>query len=370
MNEEIEPIEEGKDDETLSPRTHFLNPKDIKIDVKQLALQNIIDRLKYDEISFVTDYQREANLWKPAQQSLLIESILLNLPLPAFYFDITDNSKWEVVDGLQRLSAIKNFLFKGLKLEKVEYLKEIQSHTFKELPRELQRRIREFNITTYLIGKDNPPEIKFNLFKRINTGGLVLTSQEIRHALNTGVAANYLKELAENTAFKNATYGKISSKRMLDRDFINRFLAFYLLQENTYLEDMDAFLNTALRTLKNKTADEIAKISADFERSMNTASAIFGEYAFRKRYSLENKLRKFPINKALFEVLSVSFARLTQAEAEQLIAKKDVFLQHFVQECDTPEFEDSIARATGDKRNVLYRYSTIKKIIQSTLYDN
>lgn len=369
-SEEIEEVESGNDQDAITSKTHFLNPKNIKIEVKQLALQNIIDRLQHEEISFFTEYQRRPDLWKPHQQSLLIESILLQLPLPAFYFDVADDAKWEVVDGLQRLSAINNFVFKSARLVAVEYLQDIENKSFIELPRDMQRRIREFNITTYLISKENPPEVKFNLFKRINTGGLVLTTQEIRHALNTGIAANYLRELAENKMFKTATYNKISSTRMLDRDFINRFLTFYLLGEQTYQDDMDAFMNNALTTLKNKTQEAIVKITVAFEQAMTTAHTIFGEFAFRKRYALDEKIRKQPLNKALFEVLSVSFARLTPVETKELIAKKHIFEQYFVQECNTLAFEDSIARATNNKQNVLHRYATIKKIIQLTINDN
>ena len=94
-DEEIEKIENGDDEETSSSKVHFLNPKDIKIEVKQLALQNIIARLEHKEISFSTEYQRKAGLWKESQQSLLIESILLQLPLPAFYFDVADDARWE-----------------------------------------------------------------------------------------------------------------------------------------------------------------------------------------------------------------------------------------------------------------------------------
>jgi hypothetical protein len=363
-----EEIESGND-ENLE-RNIFLNPKDIKIEVKQLVLQNILDRLEYNEISFYTEYQRAANLWKANQQSLLIESILLQLPLPAFYFDIKDDAKWEVVDGLQRLSAIRNFVFGQLRLDNVEYLGQIKGCTFDQLPREMQRRFKEFNITAYLINKDNPPEIKFNLFKRINTGGMVLTPQEIRHALNAGVAAEFLKELAEDPSFKQATDGKIRNQRMEDRDFVNRFLAFFILGEFTYGEDMDAYMSKALQKLKQTSEQERDAIRQAFRQSMKLAHEIFGEYAFRKRYDLSHA-RKYPINKALFEVVSVSFARLNPEEVELLKERKDLFQHEFVAKFNaSPKFRQSIETSTGDKSNVLHRHEILKHLINQVLHDH
>ena len=86
------------------------NPQDIDIKTKPMSLDNIIKRLREEEIDLAPDFQRQGNLWPTEKQSQLIESILIKLPLPAFYFDGSDDNKWLVVDGLQRLSAIKNFV--------------------------------------------------------------------------------------------------------------------------------------------------------------------------------------------------------------------------------------------------------------------
>src|SRR5690606_20671502 len=105
--------------------------------------------------------------------------------------------------------------------------------------------IEESQVTVYVIDPGTPDEVKFNLFKRINTGGLVLTSQEIRHALFQPQPAAFVRELAQLPEFIMATGGKIRTDRMEDRDFATRFLAFVLQEPADYRPDMDSFLNRA-----------------------------------------------------------------------------------------------------------------------------
>jgi hypothetical protein len=341
------------------------NPDEIKIDFKSPALYNIITRLKANppEIDLYPDFQRGDDLWDEGKQSRLIESILISFPLPAFYFDGTDDNKWLVVDGLQRLSSIRNFVIdKKLKLINLEFLKDLKDKTFDDLPRFLQRKIEETQISAYIINPGTPPKVKYNIFRRINTGGLVLEPQEIRHALNQGIPAKFVAELANSEEFKIVTENKISPKRMLDREFITRFIAFYLNEPESYTPDLDSFLNKSMAQIANLSNVEREKLKADFIYSMNMAEFIFGNWAFRKADLYPNKRK--PINKALFEVWSVNLAKLTIDQQQTVMINKDLVVERFVELMKTDsKFYRSITSGTGGKQEVLERFGKIKTLL-------
>ena len=164
---------------------------------------------------------------------------------------------WQVIDGLQRCSVIKNFVVnKELQLNNLEFLAQFNDKKYGDLPRDLVRRINQTPLTVYVIEKGTPEDVKFNIFKRINTGGLVLTPQGIRHAMNQGVPAQFVAELAELESFKKATDYKIEKERMSDRDFTTRFLSFYLQDYKNYTPDLDDFMNKGMRMVKDMSDDE------------------------------------------------------------------------------------------------------------------
>ncbi len=146
------------------------NPNDIVVNTPTLNMGDIIDRLEHGEIKLNSKFQCSSNLWNTTKKSRFIESILLKLPVPAFYFVWDDDDSWEIIDGLQRISAIKSFVIdKKLELENLEFLKEYNKCKFDNLPRTLQRRIKIFSITANILGKGTPDTVKYNIFNRINS---------------------------------------------------------------------------------------------------------------------------------------------------------------------------------------------------------
>lgn len=347
------------------------NPSLINIELKAPTIFNIIDRMKQTppEIDLYADFQRKDDLWDDGKQSRLIESILIKLPLPAFYFDGTDDNKWLVVDGLQRLSALRNFIIrKSLRLTGLEFLKDLEGHSYDELSRSMKRLIEITQITAHIINPGTPPAVKFNIFKRINTGGLVLEPQEIRHALNQGVPAQFVAELARCKEFISATEGKIATSRMLDREFATRFVAFYMTEPKDYTPDLDSFLNNAMAALNSLSENERNDIQSAFVKSMQTANHVFGQWAFRKADKYPE--RRKPISKALFDVWSVSLAKLTDEERTSLVKQKSKVLESFASLCvHDSVFWSSITSSTGEKKKVSDRFTAVQNLVKKVLYD-
>lgn len=369
------PVEELNEDDGWHGAP--FNPNLIDIASQAQALSNIVAQIEEGEIDLAPAFQRSGNLWDAERQSRLIESILLRIPLPAFYFDVEElpgefgikRSCWHVIDGLQRLCAIKNFVAhkkdgeSDLKLRGLEFLHNLEGKTYSELARPYQRIINETQLTVYLVKGKTPLNVKFNIFKRVNTGGVPLTPQEIRHALNQGVPSEFLKELAESDHFRIATGNRIRALRMLDREFVNRFLAFYLLDRDDD-EDMDAYYCRALECLDKMESLERDDIRFRFYESLDVLYTLFGNYAFCK---LDRYPRVKPINKVLFEVMTVSVARLSQGEREALLKAPDALGRYRQILSVGGELLDLVSANTGNVQRVKQRYSVVNNFLRSLM---
>ncbi|MEH2055494.1 MAG: DUF262 domain-containing protein [Nostoc sp.] len=371
-NEEILD-EEDNDEEQYEKVTFQYDPEKINIATREPTIEQLLRRIDEEALDLAPDFQRQANIWTLEAKSKLIESILIRIPLPAFYIDATneetDEDKWVVVDGLQRLSAFKQFVIdksdNRLKLVGLEYLKDLNNKNYDELERRYQRRILETQVTVYLIEKGTPLEVKYNIFKRINTGGVPLSNQELRHALNPGQAIKLVAKLASFSEFKRVVnLSDSKKKRMDDREFVLGFLAFYLISYKEYQEETrDSFFSKALSKINSLSSEEITNIEENFKKAMIAAFDIFNNDAFRK-ISNKNK-RKFPLNKSLFEVWAVNFGRLNIANIQILKDRKRKLIDTFVRYVDNDA--DFLVSISQVKNKIEHRFETVEKIIQEVL---
>jgi hypothetical protein len=357
-------IEPEKNDEVVLREKPY-DPTLIDIRPQTLALIHIIRRLREDAIDLYPDFQRTANLWNPQKQSLLIESILIRIPLPAFYFDGKDNKKWQVIDGLQRLCAIKNFVVEQtLKLTGLEYLIRFEGFSYNELPTSFRMQIEETNIMAYIMNSGTPA-VRYNLFKRINTGGVTLNPQEIRNALNQGIPADFIAELASMDCFQQNAH--ITPIRMQDREFITRFITFYLNKPEEYKPDLDTFMSAAMGKLNDLTQEERDVIKQNFIASMHLSGEILGKWAFKKVFD-KNEKKLYPVNKALFEVWSILLAKLSDDERQAIKnIKEAVFLDYISLMNNDDNFVAAITSQTDNKTKIIYRFSKIEQLLKSKL---
>jgi len=353
------------------------DPSKIRIQRETPTVDLLMKRIQHGELILTPSFQRRPDLWTEKVQSRLIESVLMRIPLPAFYFDATDPGRWLVVDGLQRLTAMARFLLSAetlkqlgmkrqLKLRELEFLRELDGSLFERLPRRHQRTIEEAQLTAFVIGEGTPPEVKFKIFKRVNTGGLPLTSQEIRHALNQGPATKLLRSLGESEEFRRATANGVTGKRMANEEFVLRFLAFVNDPPEKYLkEDFDYFLNEAMGKINGMTAERHQDLERRFKRAMRAAERIFGAFAFRKQYAMD--AGRMPINKALFETWSFNLNLCSDDELETLIRHRIDLQRRFVDLCNVDTFNKSISLGTGAVSKIKERFTGVHRIIQDTI---
>jgi hypothetical protein len=313
-----------------------------------------------------TEFQRHAELWNAQKMSRLIESILVRFPLPAFYFDASHEGQWLVVDGLQRLLAIQQFVVdQNLALCGLEYLQELQHKRYADLPRKYQRRIDECPVTLFLIQPGTPKEVRFSLYRRIHTGGLLFNDQEIRNAMTDPSVRNYLQELS-SCEYLLKTMGN-QSKRMKDKELILRFFAFYNMNFAGFTKNMTSFLDAMNMRLERLTKLELEEYREIFYRAIQRCYDLFGYDAFEKKTSIAGSC--VTKNSSLFEVWMVAMAKVSQEQFDVLLANKEMVKnkhQKMIEEDN--EYVNSITYSTQKIGHFRYRHEAVNRLLQE-VYD-
>ena len=369
------------------------------------SLYSLYQRLNYEEIEIQPDYQRKDRIWADDKKSKLIESILMGLPLPIFYFGERKNDNWVVIDGLQRLTTVYDFMQGkfALKLEKNSPVYEVNGKFYTDFTRPFTRAINEFDITAYVIDMDENSNNKYvsqfiiELFHRINTYGVKLSDQEIRSAIKFGNSVYYLKFLASTKTFKSATNNIVNPKRQKDLELCLGALAFIIFGYKSFsFNRYDDFLTTTMDWInkqdfkkiigENNETDyksesiKIVELTRKFESSLNFCKEIFGTNAFKK---VINSKKQEPISKTFFEVLVTLFANIDEKQKNLIRLNKAQLINKLYSAIknDSEEFAHwssdayndknrglnySLSTSTGKKVTIEYRFESIMKIIELT----
>ena len=350
------------------------DPDEIRVTTRTMTVDLLMGRLAEGVLKLQPDFQRKAGVWTNVKQSRLIESLLLRIPLPSFYVSEDDEEEWEVVDGVQRLTAISRFVRpqsddQALRLTGLEYLKgDFDGSRFQDLPPRLSRRIRETELTFHVIESNTPPAVRFNIFARINTGGMPLTHQELRHALVPGKARDILKKWAESKSFRDAVDHSVKPDRMADREMVLRYFAFWSMPtpESYSRRDFGDFLMDAMKDMNRLRRGEVNEARETFESAMRVAHEVFGREAFRKKYSAKETGRR-PINRALFESIAVNIANLTEKQQRQLVRRRARVRTAFFQLMNEQDFESAVSVGTGDPPKVKLRFARMRAMLNGVL---
>jgi hypothetical protein len=367
VSAEVEREDTGAD--TTNPKPW--DPSDIRVNTKAYSLRQIIDEISDGSIDLAPDFQRQF-VWGAAQQTRLIESILLGIPLPSFYFNADADNSVQVVDGVQRLTTVRDFADGRFALSgDLEYLKELNGLVFGMLAPALRRRFHQTQIYVHVIEATTPPDVKYDIFRRINTGGSPLAPQEIRHCLGRARSRSLLSRLATAPEFLRAARIR-KPERMVDRELVLRFLAFRNLMDRdasmaqyTQVETLDLFLLSATRELDDPasvTHEQLALVEARFAVGMRNALAVFGDYAFRKWPS--GGTRRNPLNKALFDCWSVVLSYVDDLSENDAAAIQEAARTAMTTD---PRYEQSISVATGNTDRVFYRFRKTREIVEGAL---
>lgn len=335
----------------------------LKMEARQVSIFQALRKIEKDEIDLNPEFQR-AFVWDVVKQSRLIESILIRIPLPAFYLDATDQVRWSVVDGLQRLTTMFKYCRKeSFALTGLQFLVDLNGKTFSELPAQYRVLVEDdTQLLFYNLMPGTPVEAKFTIFSRVNTGGMQLTPQEIRHALNQGPVTEWLAGLAKEQMFLRTTSGAVESLRMSDRELILRAIAFMHFGTDTYKDfnELDGFLLHAMATLNKASPVVLEQLRQEFLESLSKVHGLFGRYSFRK--FTERNGRRSPFNKALFETWVSAVRGFDKAD---LLRNKERIIDSFISLNNySMTFIRSISSSTANYSAVVHRSSALVKLLQ------
>lgn len=404
-----EGIEEIQEEEILEP----FNPEEIDIISQPAVLGQLVDRIerRYQAhpaayICLDPEFQRSEGIWEATQKSRLIESVLLGIPLPMFYVSASTTGVWDVVDGIQRLGTFRDFMLGeeylrslesgnpnstlkgyGFKLQNLEFLTQFDGKRFADLPGKQQEDLKGCPLQVTVIRPGTPEAVKFNIFKRINTGGQPLTHQEIRHALHQGAATTFLKKLVAKQEFLMATSYSVKDRRMEGRELILRLLSTKILnweKSSVSKINIDQMLNQTMRILNEiggtpeKTKEPMPKFDTEitfdslnifFTQAMQRNRELFGNYAFRK--SLPGAERRTQINKALFEMWGDLLGNLTPDQWRKIASNKDNFLDDcreiYAYSDDAYDFDKSVGQWSSLTSMLKWRYSICRDLLANYL---
>lgn len=368
-----------EDDEQYQFVSHEpFDPASISLSSKVVALDTVLRRIKNHTIQLAPSFQR-SYVWNAERKSLLIESMMLRIPLPMFYVSEDKDGTWEVVDGLQRLTTIRDFVLgvdsdgKGFKLKGLEFWGDLfNGKDFHHIENKMKmprivNNIMEAELSFTIINPDTPEKVKRNIFKRINTGGMPLSQQEIRHALYQGRSTELLNLLVNSEAYLDYMADTVNDSRMAARELILRYLAFNLRGWTQFKGDMDSFLSDTMRHINGDISIDLninysqQRVINDFEKALTRCYEVFGEHMFRR--SREGK-RKSPVNKSLYDVWMYLFSRVAQPTFLHIKSEITRFKYdyHLLLDRDT-DFVDSIGKYGSDLIGVRNRYNKLMKLI-------
>ena len=258
----------------------------LQIQKADFTVNSIIDKINRNKVNLLPSYQREY-VWTVKTASKLVESLMLNIPIPTMFFHEVNDGGLEVVYWKQRLTSIWSFINgsfpdgSAFKLKGLDVFAEHNDKTFSELPPEIQERILDHPLNVHTIGRASQPDFVFEVFERLNMGATQLNEQELRNCIYQGVYTDLLQDLSNDQTLLRVCRAKAPHLRMKDRELVLRFFAMRRTGPNGMTSPIKAWLNEEIRENKDMTPSEAEAMRGDFVETINLVWDVFGDASFR-----------------------------------------------------------------------------------------
>ncbi|MDX1955566.1 MAG: DUF262 domain-containing protein, partial [Chitinophagaceae bacterium] len=340
-----------------------------------LEISSLLGKFQRGRLNIQPEYQRQF-VWDKVKSSRLIESALLDIPLPVVYLSEEQDGKENVIDGQQRLTSFFSYINGKLpdgsdfKLSGLKVFRELNGKKFCELSEELQDKISYYKLRTIKFKKESDNDLQFEIFARLNTGSVPLNDQELRNCVFRGKFNNLLKELADDVDFRHILGLTVPDKRMKDRELVLRFASFHFNTYLNYKAPIKNFLNHTMEKYQDISNADEQNLRIAFKNTVQIIRTLLDKNAFKRFYrgDEKNKNGKWETQKfnvSLFDILMYSFAREDKNNVHQNL---DRIREALIDLMTTDQgFIDSIELSTSSVKAVTYRFDKWRMTLQTIL---
>lgn len=360
--DEIDVEDTGEDE--LDQVELNLQKRNVHSDSSDLEIFSLYNKYRKGKLVIQPDFQRQF-VWDDKKSSKLIESGLLDIPLPVIYLSEEKDGKIYVIDGQQRLTSFFSFIDgrfpdgREFTLKGLTVFPEYNNKNFKELPEEVQEKINGCTIRTITFKQESDGDLKYEIFERLNTGSVSLNDQELRNCIYRGKYNDLLRRLSENDDFRYLMGISMPDRRMKDVEFVLRFAAFYHASYLNYGAPMKTFLNREMKKYQFISDSDAVELEKDFKKAVSVIRSLFDKQAFKRYYpgderNPSGKWEPKQFNASLYDIMMYSFAR---ADKNKVYQNADAIREAIIDLMTTDhDFITAIEKATSSNKMVTTRF--------------
>lgn len=367
--EDLDDLDEELNVDSADQPANDLYPIDaLKVEKAFYSIFELKRKFEKSLIKLDADFQRD-EVWNLKQKIELVESVLMGLPLPIFYFNRDEDGVLIVVDGRQRLGALFDFMNDKYALKDLKVLSSNFEKKFSMLDQIYQSKIEDYQLLAYEIMPETPESVLFNIFDRVNRGGTKLNKQEIRNALYQGKSTALLKEFVNTDLFITATGGGlIKDTRQKAHYLLLRFISFYFLKIGCIKDsdgklyvykEIDSLLSTVMKYINSMKDNDFEKLKIVIQ----VAFANCIKYTNSEIFRLNQNGKRSPINMNVFETVLYIMAFLPENLEKKMVLSKIVELKQ------SSEYVDNIGNHRDSELKVKQRFTMADKIIEELKND-
>ncbi|MCY4653619.1 MAG: DUF262 domain-containing protein [Dehalococcoidia bacterium] len=350
----------------IDPEQEFLENRRLFTQPYDLVITSLMDQIDDGTVHLrqINDHPRfqRRYVWPDRLASRLIESILMDVPIPPCYLAQNRDYRLEVIDGQQRIYSIYRFITNQFKLTNLEVLSESNGKAFFELPEFLRRKITTYTLRCVVVTNNSDPEIRFEVFERLNTNTVPLNAQELRNSISRGSLIDLLGELTTHPTWLQILNRKGPDRRMRDEELILRFFAFHIRGPENYKTPQKHWLNEVASQGRSYSPEQIQQLTSVWKNTLDNCLLVFRPEECFRRIPLE---RRQVINRALMDLIMYSLSGLSP---ETVNSGAKQFYKRYKRLLRDSEFDDLITRSIDHKSRTLRRFELWSQRITSDLF--